>query len=231
MLLTEKNNSFEAHPAGHYRAVLVDATPLKVVESKFGKKEVFRLVFETENVREDGRRSCMWSKNLTPSLHEKSSLRKTLKQIIGRDLTADERKGFELENLIGVPVNLMVGHEESNGTVYANILAITPDAGANPLKPSGDYIRVQDRVDKGGGAPVKTSFALQAPAGPEVQQPEWKSVVVHVGINKGKPLGDLTEAQLQALHDKWLPGIGENPSPEDQALKTALLNALDQILY
>jgi hypothetical protein len=67
------------------------------------------------------------SKNYTLSIGEKARLRQDLESWRGRAFTPEERKGFELKNLLGVwgmiSVIKTVGE---NGKEYANINAITP---------------------------------------------------------------------------------------------------------
>lgn len=227
MIVKESSKTFTPHEAGTFRANCVDVTEPQTRITRFGKQESFKFVFETEHVREDGSRSCIWSRFLSPSLHEKSNLRKLLKQWIGRDLTAEERQGFDTESLLGRSAVLTIVHEEADGTTYANIAAITPDKNPKPLRASGKYTRVKDRP------PKEEGFSRGAgPAEPSKPRHEgWKAVVVHVGANKGAPLGDLTMTQVKALHERWIPTMAEDPTPEDVALEAALVEACDDITY
>lgn len=206
MFIDNRKKSFEAHPAGQFRACLVDETPLKVIRTKFGEKEAFRLVFETDLKREDGSSWCVWSAPLTPSLGEKSNLRKLLRSWLGRDL--EDGEGIDTETLIGRPALVVVAHEIRDGVTYANLLAVLPDNGPNPVTPSGTYVRVRDRDNAGSGA-------AQA-------QASWRNVVVHVGVNKGTKLGDLKPTQRQALLEKWVPNLNDMATAEDIALRKAL---------
>ncbi len=226
MIVKEKSNTFVPPPAGQYRGVIVDVTPPPTRTTKFGTQEGFKLVVETDHTREDGSRSCVWSRFLTPSLHEKSNLRKVIKQILGRDLTPDERQGFDLERILGKSVIVMVNHEEVDGVVYANILAFSPDKNTPAIMPSGKYIRVKDRP------PKDANYSRTGTSEPE-ENPltGWQAMTVHVGVNKGSRLGELSQAQLQALHDRWIPTVGTNPSAEDLNLKKALEEAFDNIPY
>lgn len=204
MKLENKKPQFESHPAGQYRACLVDSTDLKIIHTKFGDKEAFRLVFETELRRPDGSAWCVWSKPLTPSLAEKSNLRKILRSWLGRDL--EEGEGIDTETLIGRPALVVVAHEVRDGTTYANLIAVLPDNAPNPVTPSGSYTRVKDREEKapqGGDAP-------------------WKAVTVHIGANKGRALGELSETQRKALLEKWVPNLNDSATAEDRILRKAL---------
>jgi len=67
------------------------------------------------------------SKNFTLSLGEKASLRKDLQTWRGRDFTADELRGFELKNILGVWAMLSVAKSVGgNGKEYTNIMSINP---------------------------------------------------------------------------------------------------------
>jgi hypothetical protein len=47
-------------------------------------------------------------------------------------------------------------------------------------------------------------------------------VVVHIGKYKGKLLGEVDEAGVATLIDKWLPKALADKKPEDKALADAL---------
>ncbi len=145
-----KTNSGNFQPCPEYTgsAVCVDVTPLKTVQTQFGPKEKFRFVFEIGETKEDGTPWCVWSAPFTPSYHENSALRPFLRKWMGRELSADEVKDFDTENLLGRTAHITVIHEHSEGEIYANIALITPDKSAQPLKPSGKFVRMKDRPPK-----------------------------------------------------------------------------------
>ena len=226
MILKDKQAfEFTPHPEtdGMVKGVIVDITPLKEVETQYGPKEVFQIVFETEVENDEGKRFCVWSRRFTPSLSERANLRKELKKIMGRDFTALELKGFDVEALVGFGVNLLIHHEVgTNGTTYATIAFIGPDKSGSPIKSSGAYTRVKDRE------PYEARIQTQAPAAKSAQvtpaPPKavgWQSVVVHIGKFKGKVLGDVPEDGVMALLDHWLPTADLN-NIEDTALAKAL---------
>lgn len=228
MKLSEKRTGeFTPHPEtdAPVRAVIVDITPLKKRQTEYGEKEEFRLVFETEVTGDDGKRLCIWSRGYNPSLNEKANLRKDLKKLLGRDLTAQELEEFDTEGLLGLGAKIMVehGHSKDGTQTYANIAMMRPDPTA--LKPSGNYIRVQDREQKGGGNGAgggETSSYRKAPT--EEGRLEWQKVKVHVGKHAGVDLGDLEADAVQALIDKWLPAFAAMPKPlkADRDLAAAL---------
>jgi len=231
MKLSEsKSGDFTPHPETDgtaVRAVIVDITPLKKRVTQYGEKEEFRIVFETEVADDEGKRFCIWSRGYTPSLNEKAAIRKDLKKMMGRDLTAAELAEFDCDGLLGMGVKLIVMHEESEGKTYANISFIAPDKGA-ALKPSGKYVRVQDRPardDAKGGASGSASTYRKAPAATEEEgRAEWQKVKVHVGKHAGVDLGDLDSEAVEALIEKWLP-VGKEmkkPLKADRELIAAL---------
>ena len=224
MKLTAKNNKpFEIHPEYTGSAVLVDVTPLKTVQTDFGPKEQFRLVFESTAVREDGKPYLVWSRGFTPSLGEKAALRAFLKQWMGRDLTAQEQEEFDTETLIGRTAHLVIVHNESNGQTYANIGLIRPDKSAEPIKPSGKYTRVKDRQDKDSNY---QRVGQPASDGPQAAD-DWRFVKVHVGKHQGVELCDLDREAVRSLHEHWLPKAKamEKPLKADRDLMAALEKA------
>jgi hypothetical protein len=217
MKLSEKKKSnFTPHPDSDgesIKAVIVDITELKKRETQYGEKEEFRLVFETECMdTENDRRFCIWSRGYTPSLNEKAALRKDLKKMMGRGLTSAELNEFDLEGLIGMGVKMIVQHEHKDDRTYANISFLAPDKDKTTLKPSGKYKRIKDReVD---GADI---IDVQ-----EVAPARWEDVTVHIGKYKGKKLGDVEEAGVATLIEKWLPQAKAAQNQEDADLVAAL---------
>jgi hypothetical protein len=224
MILKDKSQSeFQSHPEteGMVKGVIVDITPLKTVDSEWGQKEVFQFVYETEVENDEGKRFCVWSRRFTPSIGERSNLRKEIKKIMGRDFSPLELKGFDVEALIGFGVNLIIQHEVgNNGNTYAVISFIGPDKSGNTLKASGAYTRVKDREVKDYDNQAKAAPAAKK-AAPTAKAVGWQSVIVHVGKFKGKALGDVPEDGVMALLDHWLPTADIN-STDDAALAKAL---------
>lgn len=224
MKLSAKNNStFTPHPEYTGPAILVDVTPLKRVKTRFGDRDVFRLVFETTQLRADGTPFLVWSSGFTPSLHEKASFRKFMKGWLGRDLTAAEQEEFDTEALIGRTAQLVIVHAEQDGTVYANIAACTPLRNGS-IKASGKYVRVKDRDEKS-----DQQFNRADQPG-ESGGDDWKSVKVHVGRHAGIELRDLEREVVEVLIDHWLPEAKgkAKPSADDKRLIAALEKAAEE---
>ncbi|MBN8459390.1 MAG: hypothetical protein J0M04_16300 [Verrucomicrobia bacterium] len=217
---TGSTTPFEAYPEYDGQAVCVDVTPLKKTQSSFGERETFRIVFETRELRQDGKPYLLFSRGFTPSLHEKAALRQFLKQWLGRDLTVAEQNEFDTENLIGRPARVSVVHSDYNGTTYANIGLIRPDRSGEPLRPSGKYVRQKDRQNNDGRFNPASNTANDAPA-------DWRRVKVHVGRHSGLDLGELDRESVEALHAKWLPTALAMPKPlkADRDLIAALKQA------
>jgi hypothetical protein len=214
-LSEKKNTTFTPHPEteGPIKAVLVDVTELKKRMTQYGEKDEFRLVFETEVMDEENdRRFCIWSRGYTPSLNEKAALRKDLKKLMGRDLTSLELDEFDLEGMIGHGVKLIIQHETKDDRTYANISFMAPDRDKTTLKPSGKYTRIRDReVDSAARDAEEKS-----------EEPGWETVMVHIGKYKGKLLGEVDEAGVATLIEKWLPKAKADGKAEDAPLAAAL---------
>jgi len=222
-----KTNSGNFQPCPEYTgsAVCVDVTPLKTVQTQFGPKEKFRFVFEIGETKEDGTPWCVWSAPFTPSYHENSALRPFLRKWMGRELSADEVKDFDTENLLGRTAHITVIHEHSDGEIYANIALITPDKSAQPLKPSGKFVRMKDRQ----AAPAGNGAGAQGGGYRRAEQPaadaaDLGATKIHVGKCKGLEVRDLSPEQVGALIANWLPAAKANakPTADDKRLIAAL---------
>lgn len=225
-LHTKSTSSFTPHPPFTGPAVNVDVTPLKRINTRFGERDVFRLVFETAEPREDGSPFLIWSAGFTPSLHEKSSFRKFMRMWMGRDLSPAELEEFDTETLIGRPAQLVIVHNEGqDGTVFANIAACTP-LREGAIKASGKYVRVKDREAK---SDQQFNRADQ-PASNAKASTDWKSTKVHVGRHSGIELRDLEREAVEALIERWLPEAKAKPkqTADDKRLIAALEQAAEE---
>lgn len=238
MKLSKKSGgNFTPHEEGTFRAVCVDVTPLVKQQSKFGDREVFRLVFETDAPpREDGSRQCVWSRGFTPSLNEKANFRKFLRQWFGRDLTAAEEAEFDTEALIGKAAQVVIMHEHAdNGETYANLVACTKHDAKNgePLSPSGKFTRKKDREAKGEEASYRGAAKPSEPVR-EVEAvdntqagDDWATVKVHVGKFAGVEVRDLDPEAIEKLNKNWVPNAGDTAA--DKRLVKALKRAQEEL--
>jgi len=217
MRIKTGSGNFQPCPQYNGSAVCVDVTPLKTVQTQFGPKDKFRFVYETGQTKDDGTPWCVWSAPFTPSYHENSALRPFLRKWLGRELTAEELKTFDTEDMLGKTAHITVIHEHSDGEVYANIALIQPDKSAEPLKPSGKFVRMKDRPPKDGNGYRR---AEQASGG----NGDLGATKIHVGKCKGLEVRDLSPEQVGALIGHWLPAAKANakPSADDRRLIAAL---------
>jgi hypothetical protein len=98
-------------------ACIVDATELKSYDTPFGKKDKFRFLIELNLPQEDGKNWVASTQPMTPSTNEKATLYKFCKSI-GISPDADD---FNLGQLAGKFINVIVEHVDVEGKVYANV--------------------------------------------------------------------------------------------------------------
>lgn len=206
------------------RAVCVDITPLKAYETEYGIKQKFKIAFELDLIDQSRNPVQPWvvmTAPMTASLHEKAGLTKFLKDWHGRALTAEETVSLNLDGLIGRPATVVIVHEQSrDGTkTFSNIKLIMPHKSGEPLKPSGLWVRLEDRPPREDDK-VKTAAPVKI-----------SDVKVHVGKFKGTPLSELTDDAVRGLAEHWLPKakVSSGKTPEDIALIAAVTKRMEEI--
>lgn len=134
------------------KAVCVDAINLGKVDTKWGPKPKIKLVFETEELKENGYRKCT-SRTYNISYYEKAFLRRDLDSWRGRAPSASEMiNGVDFSKLIGNACELDLQDATSaRGEPYRQIVTIRK-AGTDPLAPSGGYKRWQGHGSAAGPA-------------------------------------------------------------------------------
>jgi len=212
------------------RAVCVDITPLKAYETEYGTKQKFKIAFELDMIDKTRNPVQPWvvmTAPMTASLHEKAGLTKFLRDWHGRALTAEETTSLDLDSLIGRPATVVIVHEQSqDGTkTFSNIKLIMAHKSGEPLKPSGLWIRMEDRPPKEDDDKVKTVVPATATT------VKISDVKVHVGKFKGVPLSELTDDAVRGLAEHWLPKAKVSPgkTPEDIYLIAAVTKRIDEI--
>ena len=140
---------FEPVPQGTHIARCVTVVDLGVQQSPWGAKEQVYLGFEVPAVRveweKDGVKQsgpALIGATWTNNLYEDANLGKNLISWRGRPFTAEEKKGFDLFDLLGVPCMLSVVHNvANNGKTYANIASIMGmPAGTTAPKAEGELV-------------------------------------------------------------------------------------------
>lgn len=211
------------------RAVCVDITPLKAYETEYGIKQKFKIAFELDLIDQSRNPVQPWvvmTAPMTASLHEKAGLTKFLKDWHGRALTAEETVSLNLDGLIGRPATVVIVHEQSrDGTkTFSNIKLIMPHKSGEPLKPSGLWVRLEDRPPR---EDDKVKTVVPATAAPV----KISDVKVHVGKFKGTLLSELTDDAVRGLAEHWLPKakVSSGKTPEDIALIAAVTKRMEEI--
>lgn len=224
MKIKNSTSHFEPCPEFTGKAVIVDVTPLRKQQSQFGERDVFKVVFEVDMERDDGTPFCVWSKNFTPTLNEKSNFRKFLRGLYGRDLSKQEMEDFDTESLLGKGAQLVVVHEFKDGETYANIAACTPDKSGPPLQASGKYVRVKDRQTGSAASGAGAQGGYRRAQQTDDNGGDALATKIHVGRCKGLEVRDLSPEQVGALIANWLPTAKANakPTADDKRLIAAL---------
>jgi len=226
----QTGGTFTPCPEYTGRAVCIDITPLKAYETEYGIKQKFKIAFELDMIDKTRNPVQPWvvmTAPMTASLHEKAGLTKFLKDWHGRALTAEETTSLDLDSLIGRPATVVIVHEQSqDGTkTFSNIKLIMAHKNGEPLKPSGLWIRMEDRP------PKDDQVTTITPDGSTKRSPDLSSTQVHVGKFKGVPISELTDAAVQGLAEHWLPKakVSAGKSPEDILLIAAVTKRLQEI--
>lgn len=95
---------------------------------KMSQKVVIGWELVGETITIDGKEQPRTFHNTyTKSLSEKSKLRSDLTSWRGKEFTAEELRGFNLRNIVGVPCMLQIVHKKSadGSKTYANLASVT----------------------------------------------------------------------------------------------------------
>lgn len=162
MTRSESGGNFEPCPEGMQQLVCVDIIDCGYKEQFFegkskGLHPMIKLVFASENLREDGKPFLVYDRQMKWSFHEKASLYKRLAAWIGAKRVDEMLQNEEdIEVLIGINALGNIEHNESNGTTYANVGTIGPIMKNMTPLTVGDYERMQNR--DGWVEPVPSAF-------------------------------------------------------------------------
>jgi hypothetical protein len=132
-------------PPGLHPAVCCDVVDVGMRVNRFGKRQhKVYIVWQLDVVDPDTGARYEAIRNYTLSLWQ-SNLAKDLQSWRGKPFTAEEKKGFDLERLLGANCQLQIMHQERNGTVYANVESVVPPAKGAPKLVVENYVRVKDQ--------------------------------------------------------------------------------------
>ncbi len=218
MRIKTGSGNFQPCPEYNGSAVCVDVTPLKTVQTQFGPKEKFRFVFETGQTKDDGTPWCVWSAPFTPSYHENSALRPFLRKWMGRELTAEETKTFDTEDMLG-----RTGAH--HGDPRAQRRRGLREHRVDPAGQVGGAAEAVGQVRPDEGPPGRQDGKRLSPRGTGGGgNGDLGATKIHVGKCKGLEVRDLSPEQVGALIGNWLPTAKANakPTADDRRLIAAL---------
>jgi hypothetical protein len=127
---------FEVPEDGLYPAVLADIVDLGEVETQWGKKHRIRFIYILEATDKGGRQFRVFHQ-LNASLHEKSTMYKVVRRLLGKD----PGKSIDLDVLLGKQCQLDVQQSESEGSVYANVISVLANQKGQNVTIPADFVR------------------------------------------------------------------------------------------
>ena len=137
MSLVIKDKVYEVATEGLHNAKITRIEDLGLVETNFGTKDKVRIVFTMQDQKDkEGALVETWGQ-YTKSLHSKSSLGKFLQA-----LKINAQGSFDLNDIVGLSLQVVIVHKESEGKTYANIATVIPTrAKGTPVnQPSPDEV-------------------------------------------------------------------------------------------
>lgn len=141
MIITNKQKQYELPDEGEHLAVLADLIDLGEVDTTYGKKDRVRFIWLVQQCDTEGKQIAV-AYSYTKSLHEKASLRKVIKIMLGRD----PEDSFDLETLLGMNIRLVIEHQARDERTFATIVAmLKPRKGDPVLAIPRDFVRTQNR--------------------------------------------------------------------------------------
>lgn len=121
MSFTLKQKSYENPRTGIHNSTITRVEDLGLVETSYGTKDKFRVVFQTQQKGKDGS-FLEVRQNFNKSLHEKAAFVKFLKS-----MKINPGAAFTPDDLIGTKLQIVVEHSDpKDGKVFANISSYLP---------------------------------------------------------------------------------------------------------
>jgi len=133
LTVSSSEGTYEVVPEGTHSAVCYKIVDTGTREEQFKeedpkKRHSIFIYWELTNMPMDDGRPFSINKQYTLSLNENSNLHKDLKSWRGKSFTAEELKGFDLTNILGVSCDLEVKHNANGRATVVSIFK--PDGGA-----------------------------------------------------------------------------------------------------
>ncbi|HYE96498.1 MAG TPA: hypothetical protein VD962_09845 [Rubricoccaceae bacterium] len=180
-----QEGTFTPAPAGTHNAVCVDVVDLGIQMTGFGEKHRARFVWEIEERNPENGKPHLVFATMNVSLHENSSMGDLLRRWRGKDFTAKELEGFDIENVIGAPCLLTVEHNQKDGKTYANVASAVPLPKSMPrLEASGTYVR---EIDKDKSKDVRSKNYVGDTRAGDTRALAREAAEVHGGDGGGTP--------------------------------------------
>jgi len=129
------NTDYEPVPQGTHMGRCYEVIYLGNIPSEYKGETKFkpkvRLSFELPDETKEfkpgeGLKPCVISTEMTLSLADNAVMLPFLEGWRGKKFTEEEKAGFDIAKLIGVPGLVAVAHETRDGKTYANITSVSP---------------------------------------------------------------------------------------------------------
>jgi len=150
IMATANQKDWDLGPDGLHQAVCCDVVDLGIINTTlYGPKHMVQLRWQIDAIEPTTGKPYLILARYTLSIHKKAMLCQRLESWRGKQFTDEERKGFDLERLIGINCQLQIVHVTKGDATYANVQAIVPVLkGSQLLTVEKSYIRVKDRVQE-----------------------------------------------------------------------------------
>lgn len=174
MLINNNSKTYEKPDSGLFLGVLADIVYIKAKATKFGPRDVARLVWILDAKDKEGNYYRVMTE-ANQSLNEKARLYSILKDIRGG---TPPPVPFDPDELIGAVNQLVITREKSqDGTKdFANVKAIIPNTSGKTFAVPAGFIRAKDKptqlannqASAGTGASVSAPTTVSVDQGKEV---------------------------------------------------------------
>lgn len=171
IMAQDNGGDFEPVPAGMHRAICVNVFDVGYQPGYQGNPPAHKVVvlWEIEPLNSQGKRFTV-TRIYTLSIGDKSNLGNDLTTWRGRPFTAEERKGFDLDNIINKPCQLNLVQAGERVKIAGVMPATTvPDPATRKNMPAG-YWTIETKRDYVPNF-VKKMLEAQVPAPQRGKQP------------------------------------------------------------